>query len=287
MKKESFFKADTMPSLKDSKRKFKGKKITKEVFDKLSEDQKWAALYHQNLTWITRIDFNKLSKFKKHTALEYQNLTWITRIDFNKLSMANKLVALQFQNLTWITRRDFNKLDEYNKYEAIKYQNLTWMTRNDFNKLSEENKEVALRHQNLTWFMRKDYDELSEDNKYMATQYQNYSWITENHNKSLETKKREIKSYADKHGLKLGTKYLYAFREHDKRGCGVFKKSIFYKKGQYYKDWHCDIDEKNIYSFGFGIWPKGNTPIRVKIEDWGVEVASGDGKARVWGFEII
>jgi hypothetical protein len=40
-------------------------------------------------------------------------------------------------------------------------------------------------------------------------------------------------------------------------------------------------------SFGFGIWPEGNTPIRVKIEDWGVAVNREDGKARVWGFEIL
>ena len=40
-------------------------------------------------------------------------------------------------------------------------------------------------------------------------------------------------------------------------------------------------------SFGLGIWPKGNTPVKVKIEDWGCEVDKrGDGKARVWGFEI-
>jgi len=41
-------------------------------------------------------------------------------------------------------------------------------------------------------------------------------------------------------------------------------------------------------SYGFGIWPKGNTPIRVKLEDWGTEVKKdSQGKARVRGFEII
>jgi hypothetical protein len=46
--------------------------------------------------------------------------------------------------------------------------------------------------------------------------------------------------------------------------------------------------ENEENSFGFGIWPKGNTPVKVKIEDWGVAVTvRNDGKARVWGFEII
>jgi hypothetical protein len=45
---------------------------------------------------------------------------------------------------------------------------------------------------------------------------------------------------------------------------------------------------KNIEnSFGLGIWPKGNTKVKIKIEDWGVAVNKNDGKARVWGFEIV
>ena len=40
-------------------------------------------------------------------------------------------------------------------------------------------------------------------------------------------------------------------------------------------------------SFGLGIFPTGNTPVKVKIEDWGLEVNRKDGKARVWGFEVI
>jgi hypothetical protein len=47
----------------------------------------------------------------------------------------------------------------------------------------------------------------------------------------------------------------------------------------------CDKYKKN--SFGLGIFPKGNTPVKVKIEDWGLEVNREDGKARVWGFEVI
>ena len=48
------------------------------------------------------------------------------------------------------------------------------------------------------------------------------------------------------------------------------------------------MNSKNENSFGLGIFPKGNTPIKVKISDWGVEIDSrNDGKARVWGFQIV
>ena len=69
----------------------------------------------------------------------------------------------------------------------------------------------------------------------------------------------------------------------------MFSKNISYKKDNYYKDWHLDMREEEQNSFGLGIFPKGNTPVRVKIGDWGVEVTNDGyrGKARVWGFEIV
>ena len=49
-----------------------------------------------------------------------------------------------------------------------------------------------------------------------------------------------------------------------------------------------NLNKNNTASFGFGIFPKGNTKVKVKIEDWGVAVDDIlDGKARVWGFEIV
>jgi hypothetical protein len=68
----------------------------------------------------------------------------------------------------------------------------------------------------------------------------------------------------------------------------MFKKTIRYKKGIYYRDWHCDMNSSNKNSFGLGIWPEGNTPIKIKVDDWGCRVTTDrNGKARVWAFEII
>ena len=105
--------------------------------------------------------------------------------------------------------------------------------------------------------------------------------------KTLKQKIKEAKIYAKKHNLKINKIYLYAFRNHDFHKRGIFNKTISYKKGIYYKDWRCDMNKDNKNSFGFGIWPEGNTKIKIKISDWGVEVNREDGKARVSGFEII
>ena len=105
--------------------------------------------------------------------------------------------------------------------------------------------------------------------------------------KSYEEKLKEAKSYAKKHNLKIDDEYLYAFRNHDIHGRGSFNKTIMYEKGKYYEDWHCDMDKTRENSFGLGIWPEGNTPVKIKISDWGVAVDRDDGKGRVMGFEVI
>ena len=103
----------------------------------------------------------------------------------------------------------------------------------------------------------------------------------------MKQKRRAAHAYAKKHGLKYDRYYIYAYREHDKWGRGYYNKTITYEKGYYYRDWHCDPRSSHRNSFGMGIWPKGNTPVKVKISDWGVEIPKDCGKARVWGFEVL
>ena len=63
---------------------------------------------------------------------------------------------------------------------------------------------------------------------------------------------------------------------------------IKYEKGYYYRDFHCDLDSSEKNSFGLGIWPEGNTKVKVKISDWGTKVNNdSNGKARVWAFELV
>ena len=112
--------------------------------------------------------------------------------------------------------------------------------------------------------------------------------LKSHHDKRTKKEKyNDAKKYADIHNLKINKTYLYAYRNHDQHGRGSFNKTITYKKGIYYRDWHCDLDKDNENSFGLGIWPEGNTKVKVKITDWGIGDVDTNGKARVWAFEII
>ena len=101
-----------------------------------------------------------------------------------------------------------------------------------------------------------------------------------------KNKELEMRKYAEKHNLEFNETSLTAFRNHDKLGNGIVYGNRYYESG-YYRDWHCDCNAKNENSFGFGIWPKGNTAVTVTVADWGVAVSNDpNGKARVWGFTV-
>ncbi len=109
-------------------------------------------------------------------------------------------------------------------------------------------------------------------------------------NLNFPHKKERIKrarDYATKHGLTIKGSFLYAFREHGNNGEGQFNPTTRYRSGESYRDWHCDPRQERDNSFGFGIWPKGNTPITVPLKDFVVETNRSDGKARVYAFTVL
>jgi len=95
-----------------------------------------------------------------------------------------------------------------------------------------------------------------------------------------------VEEYASKYELQIKDGYLYAFRIHNINNSGTYKDNVYYENGIYYRDWHCDPNAEHENSFGFGIYPKGNVLVRVKVEDFCTGV-KGSKKARVWGFEIL
>ena len=140
----------------------------------------------------------------------------------------------------------------------------------------------------VDWDYISYYQKLSQDFIREFKDKVNVKFQEEKHKeKSYSQKLKEIKSYAEKYNLKFENNILYAFRNHDVWGRGIYNKTISYESGKYYKDWHCDLDENTLNSFGLGIWPKGNTQVKIKVEDWGVEVKDNKGKARVFGFEVM
>ena len=98
---------------------------------------------------------------------------------------------------------------------------------------------------------------------------------------------KRARAYASEHNLKIKGAILFAYRNHDKFSRGAYKKAFFYQTGKPYRDWHCDPRAEVENSFGFGIWPEGNTPVAVPIKDFVVAVNRDDGKARVLAFKVI
>ena len=163
----------------------------------------------------------------------------------------------------------------------------------------------------ISWFIVSQYQQLSEDfirefqakvdwsnisyaqklSKEFIKEFREYvnehiQFKTHHHMLNLQGKQELVKNYCEKYNLTYDDKYLYAYRDHNINGSGMFNKTIKYEKNKYYKDWRCNLNPKDPNSFGFGIFPRGNIKVKVKIKDIGCWVDDSN-KLRVWGFEII
>ena len=200
-----------------------------------------------------------------------------------------------YQKLSELFIREFQ--DKVNCYYISVHQTLSesfikefkdkirWLYISQYQTLSE--KFIAEFRDKVNWYGISGCQKLSEKFIREFENEINIKLYDEIHKKKTKRQKlKEIKLYAKKYKLKYDKEYLYSYREHDHFGRGMFNKTICYKKGKYYKDWKCDMREEEQDSFGLGIFPIGNTKVKVKIEDWGVEVKNSN-KARVWGFEIV
>jgi len=230
---------------------------------KLSE--KFIREFQDKVNWILISRYQKLSKkFIK----EFQDkVNWDYISIYQKLS---KKFIIEFQKkVHWNYISGYQKLSE--KF-IIEFQDkVSWDNISVSQKLSEE-------------FIREFQDKVHWDN---ISGYQNLSDEFREEFKLGKIKKPiSIEEYAKKHNLEIKDGYLYAFRDHNFNGSGIYRKNIYYEKGKAYKDWHCDLNPDHENSYGLGVFPKGNTAIKVKVEDWGTGVRGSD-KGRVWEFEVL
>jgi hypothetical protein len=210
------------------------------------------------------------------------------KVDWGCISATQKLsegFIREFQEkVNWDCISAYQKLSEEFIREFQKKVNWDRISANQ--KLSEEF---------IREFQEKVYWDRISANQKLSKKFCNefkdkiflYTQKKSHQTKTLKQKTKEIRAYAKKHSLKFDGKFLFAFREHDQFGRGIFNKTISYEKGKYYQDWRCDMNVKNQNSFGLGILTKGNTPVRVSVKDWGVAIKGVDGKARVFGFEVL
>ena len=181
-----------------------------------------------------------------------------------------------------IVTDNWPKLTEDQMYRICSHQKLTSDQIDKFwPKLTEDQMYRICSHQKLTSDqIDKFWPKLTEYQRGMIKTIQ----------RAMPTGKESIeraKAYAKKHNIQIDDKFLYAYRNHDMRGRGVYNKTIFYESGKSYHDFHCDPRSEIENSFGIGIWPKGNTPIKVPLDRFVIEVDREDGKARVLEIGVI
>jgi len=232
-------------------------------------------------------DLNKwkdLTEFQRNYACINQKLTqsFINK-HWEELTNLQRDYVYKYQKLTQtFISKHWKELTEFQRIDVCEYQKLTqpFITKH-WEESTEWQRDYVYKYQKLTQsFINKHWEDLTEFHRNRTTQiHKNYPTKTE--------RIKRAKEYAKQHGLKIKGKWLYAFRNHDERGCGMWNKTIFYSKGKLYRDWHCDPRVGVENSFGLGIWPKGNTPVRVPLGSFVVAVSRHDGKARVEAFEVV
>ena len=186
------------------------------------------------------------------------------KLDWDRISTYQKL-SEEFM-IQFADKLDWNQISKYQKLSEefmIQFQDkLDWNWISIYQKLSEEF--MIQFADKLDSSARRNFDLLSKLTKEEST--------------------RRALEYAKEYGLATDDDYLYAFREHDMFNRGMFNKTISYDEvGVEYRDWHCDPDPNRENSYGLGVFPEGNTPIKVKLEDFVIHVPDSN-KARVWSF---
>jgi len=238
--------------------------------------------FQDKVNWYYISRYQKLSeKFIR----EFQD-----KVNWDDISYDQKLsekFIIEFQDkVKWYDIFIFQKLSE--KFIREFKDKVNWYYISRCQKLSE--KFIREFQDEVDWHYISYYQKLSE--KFIREFKDKVGTkLHDEINKKLTYKQKlkEVSRYCKKYNLEIDktNKCFYAYRDHDFCGRGKFNKTIFYKKGQYYRDWHLDMREEVKNSFGLGIFPEGNTKVKVLIKDWGLECNREDGKCRVWGFEIV
>ena len=258
----------------------------KEYTFPLNEEQREEFQKKVNWTWIS--EYQKLSeKFIR----EFQDkVHWYNISEYQKLS--EKFIREFQDKVNWDNISQYQKLSE--KFIIEFQEKVYWDSIYACQKLSENF--IREFQAKVNWNRISAYQKLSENfiREFQAkvhwdniSAYQNLSEkFREEFDLSKIKEPISIEEYAQAHNLEIKDGYLYAFRDHDFNGSGIYRKNIYYEKGKKYRDWHCDLNPDHKNGYGLGVFPKGNTAIRVKIEDWGTGV-NGSNKGRVWEFEVL
>ena len=171
--------------------------------------------------------------------MTYENEKEIRTVIKSGVEMSWRYVSM-YQNLSEKFIREFK--DKVNWYRISENQNLS-------EKFIREFKDK------VNWYSVFRFQKLSE--KFIREFKDKVDWYYISNYQNLSNKFREefniqpqpviitAEEYAKEYKLEIKDGYLYAYRDHNFNGSGIFRKNIYYRKGKYYKDWHCDLNPIN------------------------------------------
>ena len=252
---------------------------------------------------ITTKHWKDMDNDQRNSVCEYQQLS-IAFISKHWKDMDNyqryRVCEYQQLSIAFISKH-WKDMDNYQRNSVCEYQQLSiafiskhWKDMNNYQRYR-----VCIDQQLSIAFISKHWKDMDNDQRNRVCKYQpsipktikldSYQQKLRNSLKQPSKKERinRAKTYAKKYNLTIKNNYLYAYRDHN-NGRGIYKQNSNYKKGKTYKDWHCDPRQNVSNSYGFGIWPKGNTKVKVPLDKFVVDVSNiNDGKARVFEFTIL
>ena len=214
---------------------------------KLSED--FIREFQNNFDW-DEISFNQ--KLSENFIREFQD-----RVDWREISCCQKLsenFIREFQDrVNWKGISYNQKLSE-NFIREFRYK-VNWYVISYCQKLSESF--IREFQDKINWQKISHCQELSRKFIKEFSHKLDIAPQLKKHHRKVD-KEVEISSYASKHNLRYEDGVLYAYRNHDQDGHGVYNKTITYIPGKYYRDWRCDLEATEQDSFGLGIYLESN-----------------------------
>lgn len=229
--------------------------------EKLSEDLKktpellrWEIVSHQDSADFISRHWDTLTCMERTKALTVQQIPETAINNWNILSAAERITVCKYQPITSFLLSIWNSLSSDEKFTAVYWQPLEY-----------EPPELISRT-------------LTAADKNMLSRKIRFP--------SAEEAVKRATVYAEKYHLEIDGEYLLAFRNHTPQKKG-YRGCRSYRNGIYCQDWRCDPDPNAESSFGFGILPRGNTEVKVRMSDFCTEIPSSiRGAARVRGFMI-
>ena len=259
--------------------------LSEDFIDKYSDTLNWHTIFecqYLNAAFIEK-HIDKINK-------DFMGVDWYN-ISVRGL-LTEEFIEKYPKELDWDNISQYQVLSE--EFIEKHKDKVNWKLISEYQPLSEEF--IEKHKDDVSWEEINYYQKLSPEmlKKHTILDANLYNEIHKELTK--EQKLENMKAYAIRWNLKMEDDSIFAYIRLDMRyKIGIFEHTL-YEKGKYYKNWKCDMRDNPVgYTIGF----KGNTLVKVNVDDWGVWIKDGnylfmeeentpkDCFAKVWGFTVV